>query len=156
MLLQAIISEYGEDGAKEVLRGIYDNAGDHIEESGSAPLKKVRAGEVAIGFGLRHQAVADKESGLPIDYVDPSEGTFTLTESVAVVDKKEEINSKAMDMARVMVEGARAELLKTYPLVLYEGEKQDSSNQSANEKTFQEPLTLELLEKHQKLSEECK
>ena len=55
-----------------------------------------------------------------------------------------------------MVEGARAELLKTYPLVLYEGEKQDSSNQSANEKTFQEPLTLELLEKHQKLSEECK
>ena len=69
------------------MRGIYDNAGDHIEESGSAPLKKVRAGEVAIGFGLRHQAVADKESGLPIDYVDPSEGTFTLTESVAVVDK---------------------------------------------------------------------
>lgn len=156
LLLQAIISEYGEDGAKDVLRGIYDNAGDHIEESGSAPLKKVRAGEVAIGFGLRHQAVADKESGLPIDYVDPSEGTFTLTESVAVVDKKEEINPKAMDMARVMVEGARAELLKTYPLVLYEGEKQDSSNQSANEKTFQEPLTLELLEKHQKLSEECK
>lgn len=72
------------------------------------------------------------------------------------MDKKEEINPKAMDMARVMVEGARAELLKTYPLVLYEGEKQDSSNQSANEKTFQEPLTLELLEKHQKLSEECK
>ena len=39
-------------------------------------LSKVRAGEVAVGFGLRHQAVADKEDGLPIDYVDPTEGKF--------------------------------------------------------------------------------
>ena len=66
-----------EDGAKEVLTGIYANAGDHIEDSGSAPLKKVRAGEVAIGFGLRQQAVADKADGLPIDYVDPAEGNFS-------------------------------------------------------------------------------
>ena len=36
---------------------VYKNAGPHIESSGSAPLKKVRAGEVAVGFGLRHQAV---------------------------------------------------------------------------------------------------
>ena len=94
LLIQALISEYGEDGAKEVLTGIYANAGDHIEDSGSAPLKKVRAGEVAIGFGLRQQAVADKADGLPIDYVDPAEGNFSLTESVAVIDKGEE--SKAL------------------------------------------------------------
>lgn len=68
LLIQAVISEYGEDGAKEILTSIYKNAGVHIEESGSGPIKKVRAGEVAIGFGLRHQAVADKEEGLPIDY----------------------------------------------------------------------------------------
>lgn len=60
LLIQGLISEYGEDGAKEVLTGIYANAGDHNEDSGSAPLKKVRAGEVAIGFGLRQQAVADQ------------------------------------------------------------------------------------------------
>ena len=53
LLVQGLISEYGEDGAKEVLTGIYENAGDHIEDSGSAPLKKVRAGEAAVGFGLR-------------------------------------------------------------------------------------------------------
>lgn len=47
---------------------------------GSAPLKLCRAGEVAIGFGLRHQAVADKANGQPIDYVDPTEGNFSLTE----------------------------------------------------------------------------
>ena len=45
LLIQALVSEYGEDGAKEVLTGIYDNAGPHIEESGSGPLKKVRAGK---------------------------------------------------------------------------------------------------------------
>ena len=55
LLLQALVSEYGEEGAKEVLTGIYENAGPHIEESGSGPLKKVRAGEVAVGFGLRQQ-----------------------------------------------------------------------------------------------------
>ena len=44
LLIQGLVSEYGEDGAKDVLKGIYENAGDHIEDSGSAPLKKVRAG----------------------------------------------------------------------------------------------------------------
>ena len=48
LLIQAIVSEYGEDGAKEVLSGIYKNAGPHIEDSGSGPIKKVRSGEVAI------------------------------------------------------------------------------------------------------------
>lgn len=156
LLMQAIVSEYGEDGAKEVLKGIYENAGDHIEESGSAPLKKVRAGEVAIGFGLRHQAVADKAKGLPIDYVDPTEGTFTLSESVAVVDKGDKTNTKAMEMSKVMVEKARADLLKTYPVALYEGETQDSEHKSANEKTFKEALTLDLLKQHQAISEAAK
>ena len=44
LLIQALVSEYGEEGAKEVLTGIYENVGDHLEDSGSAPLKKVRAG----------------------------------------------------------------------------------------------------------------
>lgn len=90
LLIQALVSEYGEDGARDALTGIYTNVGDHIEDSGSAPLKKVRAGEVAVGFGLRHQAVADKESGLPVDYIDPAEGNFSLTESAAVIDKGED------------------------------------------------------------------
>lgn len=67
---------------EKILADIYKNAGDHIETSGSGPLKLCRAGEVAIGFGLRHQAVADKTDGLPIDFADPSEGNFSLTESV--------------------------------------------------------------------------
>ena len=80
LLIQALVDAYGEDGAEETLAAIYDNCGAHIETSGSGPLKLCRAGEVAIGFGLRHQAVADKADGLPIDYVDPTEGNFSLTE----------------------------------------------------------------------------
>lgn len=156
LLIQGLISEYGEEGAKEVLTDIYKNAGDHIEESGSAPLKKVRAGEVAVGFGLRQQAVADKEAGLPVDFSDPAEGNFSLTESVAVVDKGEKSNPKAMEMAECIIEKGRSELQSYYPLALYEGENTDAENLSANPKVFEEPLTAELLKKHQELSEECK
>lgn len=157
LLIQALVSEYGEEGAKEVLKGIYENAGAHIEDSGSGPIKKVRAGEVAIGFGLRHQAVRDKNDGLPIDFVDPAEGNFSLTESVAVINKKGSERQKlAMKMAQCIIENGRKELLETYPNPLYQGETSDSANKSMYPKTFSEKLTAELLKKHQKLSEECK
>ena len=156
LLIQALVSEYGEDGAKEVLTGIYENAGPHIESSGSAPLKKVRAGEVAVGFGLRQQAVADKAEGLPVDFVDPTEGNFSLTESVAVIDKGENTNPLAQEMAECIITKGRTELQKYYPNALYEGETTDEANSSAYPKTFSEPLTIELLEKHQELSESCK
>ena len=155
LLMQALVSEYGENGAKDVLKGIYENAGAHIESSGSAPLKKIRAGEVAVGFGLRHQAVADKKDGLPVDYVDPKEGNFSLTESVAVIDKKE-ANPLAMEMAQCIVEKGRSELIRTYPNPIYEGEEADPEKQYAYPKVFPEKLTVSLLERHQELSEECK
>ena len=112
--------------------------------------------EVAIGFGLRHQAVADKAEGLPIDYVDPAEGNFSLTESVAVLDKGESTNPLAMEMAQCIIENGREELLQTYPNPLYEGETADPANQSANPSVFDEPLTFELFQAHQQLSESAK
>lgn len=156
LLIQALVDAYGEEGAQEVLTDIYENAGPHIEDSGSGPIKKVRSGEVAIGFGLRHQAVADKEEGLPVDYVDPIEGNFSLTESVAVIDKGEDTNEKAMDMAECIIKNGRAELQETYPNPLYEGETVDEANQSTYPREFKEPLTAELLERHQELSENSK
>lgn len=50
----------------------------------------------------------------------------------------------------------REELQSYYPNVLYNGEETDAANQSANPKVFPEKLTVDLLEKHQQLSEECK
>lgn len=156
LMIQSLISEYGEEGTKEILTAIYENAGAHIEQSGSGPIKKVRAGEVAIGFGLRHQAIADKAEGLPIDYVDPTEGNFTLTESLAVVDKDNETKALAMEMVQCILENGRTELMKYYPVPLYEGEKADADAISGNSKVFPEVLTVELLEKHRTLSESCK
>lgn len=156
LMVQSLISEYGEDGAKEVLTDMYKNAGAHIEQSGSGPIKKVRAGEVAIGFGLRHQAVADKADGLPVDFVDPTEGNFTLTEALGVVDKGDDTNELAMEMVQCIIENGRADLMTYYPVPLYEGETADSNAISANSKVFSEPLTVELLEKHRALSESCK
>lgn len=156
LLIQALVDACGEEGAKEALAAIYKNAGSHIETSGSGPLKLCRAGEVAVGFGLRHQAAADKAGGLPIDFIDPAEGNFSLTESVAVLDKGEKTNTLAMDMARCIVENGRKELQQTYPNPLYEGESSGGASQSANPKTFGEPLTFELFRRHQELSENAK
>lgn len=155
LMVQALVSEYGEDGAKQALSAIYKNAGPHLELSGSGPIKKIRSGEVAAGFGLRHQAVRDKKAGLPVDFVDPAEGNFALTESVAVINKKK-YNPTAMEMAECIIKNARAGIIKDYPVALYKGETVDPENQAANSKVFPETLTTELLKKHQELSESCK
>ena len=151
LLIQALVDAYGEDGAEETLAAIYDNCGAHIETSGSGPLKLCRAGEVAIGFGLRHQAVADKAKGLPVDYVDPKEGNFTLYEAAAVVDKGDKTNPNARKVVETIVKFGRTELLTYYPVALYKGETVTADNKPAHPASFSEPLTVELLQKHQKL-----
>ena len=149
LFVQDIAAEYGTDAeGQKIMNAIRENAGPNLELSGSGPLKKVMAGEVPIGFGLRHQAVANKAKGLPIDFVDPSEGNYTLTESVAVIDKGDETNPKAMKMAELIVTKARPGLLEIYPNVVYDGEKVAAENQIDNVQTYPEPLTAELLDKH--------
>ena len=126
LMTQAVLSAEGEEQGAKTIAAIEKNAGAHLEKSGSAPLKKLRAGEVAVGFGLRHQAVADKAKGLPIDYIDPTE-------------------------AETIIKHGRTELLKYYPVALYKGETVSAENKPANPKMYKEALTVELLEAHQKL-----
>ncbi|WP_141993978.1 extracellular solute-binding protein [Bacillus sp. B4EP4a] len=150
LLVQAIISQYGDAEGKKVLHDLIANSGPHLESSGSGPINKVQAGEVAAGFGLRYQAVMAKESGLPIKFVDPTEGNFSYTESVAVVKKDNEAKtSLAMKMAETISKDARKELLKHYPVALYEGEKVTEKNKPAHPKKYKQPLTVELLKQHQ-------
>lgn len=153
LMVMAIVNSYDDVEAREILMGIYRNAGPYLSQSGSAPLKNVRAGEVAIGFGLRHQALADKADGLPIEVVDPAEGTYSLSESVAVVNKGEGTNPLAQQIAAVLVDEGRPLLQQTYPKALYVGE--DSSGESVLARDSKVPLTVELLEKHQAFSDEC-
>ncbi|WP_438713505.1 ABC transporter substrate-binding protein [Enterococcus sp. AZ109] len=151
LLFQALIDNYGEDEAKTILTGIYKNTGDHLESSGSGPIKKVRLGEVALGFGLRHQAVKDKNEGLPIEFIEPTEGTYTLTESLAVIDKGDDTNPEAEEMLNTIMENGRQDLLAIYPSPIYDGEEADSVQVAQNQKIYPEELTAELLEQHQKL-----
>ncbi|XUB36363.1 iron(III) transport system substrate-binding protein [Enterococcus sp. DIV0876] len=153
LLFQALIDHYGESEAKTILKDIYENTGDHLESSGSGPIKKVRLGEVAIGFGLRHQAVKDKADGLPIDYIEPSEGTYTLTESLAVVDKGDKTNPTAEKMIQLILEKGRQELLEIYPSEIYQGEHADQAKIAKMPKVFPKDLTAELLKEHQGLVE---
>ncbi len=151
LMTQAAIAAEGPENGAKIIQAIEANAGAHLEKSGSAPLKKLRAGEVAVGFGLRHQAVADKKKGLPIDYVDPSEGNFTLHEAAAVVDKGDKTNPNAMKVVQTIIEKSRAEMIKVYPVALYQGETVPAEMRPANARAFPQPLTVELLQEHQKL-----
>lgn len=156
LMMQAIIDAYGED-ALDITKALVKNCGPHIESSGSGPIKKVRIGEVAVGFGLRHQAVADQKDGMPIQFIDPIEGNFSLTESIAVV-KNDNLQTQelAMKMAEVIIKDARKELIAYYPVALYESEVVDSMNEPGNSKIFALPLTVELLQAHQKLFKEAR
>ncbi|MCC8013862.1 MAG: extracellular solute-binding protein [Eubacterium sp.] len=156
LLVQDVISAYDEEEAKEIMTDILKNAGPHLESSGSGPIKKVRAGEVPVAFGLRHQAVRDKNDGLPIDYVDPTEGNFSLTESIAVIDHGDKTNPLAMEMAECIIKNGRAELLETYPTPIYEGETADAEAESKYPETFDEKLTVELLTEHKEFVDECR
>ena len=151
LMTQAVIADKGEAEGAKILQAIEKNAGAHLTKSGSAPLKLIRAGEVAVGFGLRHQAVADKTKGLPVDFIDPVEGNFMLTEAAAVVDKGDKTNPNAQKVVEVIIKNARPELLQYYPVALYKGETVSAENKPANPKQFPEALTVELLQKHQKL-----
>ena len=53
-----------------------------------------------------------KKDGMPIPLIDPVEGNYALTESVAVIDKKKKTNPLAMEMAECIVKYAREELLR--------------------------------------------
>ena len=151
-----LIADYGETQTKEILHAIYENAGPHLEMSGSAPLKKVRAGEVALGYGLRHQAVKDKRKGLPIDFIDGEEGSYSMTESVAMIDKGKNTNPLAEEMLKTMIEKGRADLIKDYPVPIYAGEGVAAENVVPNGKVFAESLTAELFTKHREISESAK
>ncbi|GLC87616.1 extracellular solute-binding protein [Lysinibacillus piscis] len=148
LLVQAIINEYGEQEGKQVLADLIKNAGPHIESSGSGPIKKVKTGEVAAGFGLRIQAINAKKEGLPIEYIDPTEGNFTLTESVAVVDKEDD-EKLAKEIAKVIATEARPDLLTQYPVALYPKEEVQSEYIPAHLKKWDTTLTVDLLEQHQ-------
>lgn len=151
LLVQALIDTYGETEGRVLLSKIIKNSGPHLEQSGSGPLKKVRSGEVAIAFGLRHQAIKDKAAGLPVDFIDPTEGNYVLKEAIARVDHGK--NELADQMVATLLNKGRKAIFAIYQTPIYPGEVSPAAQEAAP-KEFPEKLTVSLLEKHQKLFEE--
>lgn len=157
LLVQGVIGAYGEEEGKEIMNGIINNSESHIESSGSAPLKKVSVGEVAIGFGLRHQAILYKKQGKAIDFVDPLEGNYSLTEAVAVLKKDDKDRQElSMRMTEVILNKARKKLINNYPIPLYKGEIVEDFNKPSYPKKFEKNLTAELLNEHQEFFNKSK
>ncbi|MGO3635854.1 MAG: ATP-binding cassette domain-containing protein [Pseudolactococcus laudensis] len=149
LMIQALIDTYGESEAKTIFAKILDNVGPNLEDSGSGPIKKLRTGEVAVGFGLRQQGIVDEKAGLPIKVVEVKEGNYLLTESVALL-KHKTMNPNAIKVAEILTNDTRKALQEYYPAALYQGEDATAA------KRFPKPLTLELLKSHQVFAEEAK
>ncbi len=62
-----------------------------------------------------------------MDFVDPTEGNFTLTEGIGIIDKGDDTNKLAMEMVRCIIENGRSKLMEYYPVPLYNGEKQTTT-----------------------------
>ena len=61
-----------------------------------------------------------------------------------------------MEMAECIIKEGRKGIQTYYPNPIYEGEESDPMAVSSYPKVFSEKLTVDLLERHQKLSDECK
>ncbi|MCL2676569.1 MAG: extracellular solute-binding protein [Streptococcaceae bacterium] len=146
LMVQALIQNYGQNEAKTILTGLIKNAGAQIQQSGSAPVKSVESGEVAIAYGLREQGELDSKT-MPIKVVDPTEGNYVLTESVAVVNHKN-MNPDAEKAAEIIATKSRADMIKQYPVKLFNGETVPTTSNNEHVKFFNQPLTTDLLKQH--------
>lgn len=149
LIIQSILGAYGQEEGRKILEKIIKNTGPHLESSGSGPLKKVESGEVAVGIGLRAQAVKSAQNGNPIQFVDPKEGNYSLVEAAAVVNKGGEKQQKAQEILQTIQQNSREELLKEYPVPLYEGEEVNEKQRPKYPRKWKKRLSVKLLEKHQ-------
>ncbi len=156
LVIQSILGQYGKEEGSKILKKLIENTGPHLESSGSGPLKKVESGEVSVGIGLRAQAVKSEQNGNPIHFIDPKEGNYSLVEAAAVVKKGGEKQQKAQKMVQTIQQYGRENLLKTYPVPLYQGEKVEKAHKPKHPKKWNERLTVELLEKHQDIFNDAK
>ncbi|MGL6064472.1 MAG: extracellular solute-binding protein [Fusobacteriaceae bacterium] len=147
LMVQSIIDNYTEEEAKEIIEGIKINAGPHIESSGSAPIKKVQSGEIAIGVGIRHQAIIRKEQGIPVEIIDPKEGNYTITESVALINDNPH-SRKVLEI--ITSKEVHEKILLVNAFKIYE-EDVVPTNSTMNPKIFSKHLTENLLNEHIKI-----
>lgn len=155
LVIQSILGSYGNEEGSKILAQLIENVGPHLESSGSGPLEKVESGEVAVGIGLRAQAVKSEDKGNPIRYIDPKEVNYSLIEAAAVVNKGGDKQQKAQEMVQTIQQHGREDLLKMYPVPLYKNEKVAKNQRPTYPKKWNDSLSVDLLEKHQDIFKEA-
>ncbi|MCL1894088.1 MAG: putative 2-aminoethylphosphonate ABC transporter substrate-binding protein [Holophagaceae bacterium] len=93
LTVSGLIQLLGEERAFEYLDKLHENVAMYLH-SGSAPAKKVGAGEFAIGISYGYAAVSQKKKGYPIEVIFPAEGSGWDVEANALI-KKEAIKDEA-------------------------------------------------------------
>ncbi|MDN8848591.1 ABC transporter substrate-binding protein, partial [Staphylococcus aureus] len=63
---------------------------------------------------------------------------------------------KAQEMVQTIQQHGREDLLKIYPVPLYQGEEVERAQKPKHPKKWDERLTVELLEKHQDIFNDAK
>lgn len=145
LMVQALIQTYGKNEAENILSGMIRNAGSMMTNSGSAPVQNIESGQVAVSYGLRVQG-EKATTKMPVSIVDPTEGNFVLTESVAVL-QHEKIKPEAKKAAEILSTKTRSEMIDQYPIALFNNEEKPSLK-SDRVKFFDQTLTTDLLKEH--------
>ncbi|HEV7320333.1 MAG TPA: ABC transporter substrate-binding protein [Ensifer sp.] len=82
--LATLVQLFGEDEAFRFMAALNRNI-DQYTTAGSAPVKAAARGETLIGISFMHDAVTQKQAGLPLVIVAPCEGTGYEIGAVSIV-----------------------------------------------------------------------
>ena len=106
IFLKSLVNAWGEDEAFDYFRNLSENV-LQFTSSGSGPINMLLRGEAAIGFGITHQAVTERNRGASFDVVIFDEGTpynmygnAVLKKSVAKPGVMEVFNYLSTDLSR--------------------------------------------------------
>ncbi|MBQ9118304.1 MAG: extracellular solute-binding protein [Clostridia bacterium] len=121
------VNEWGEDGALEYVDKLHGNL-KQFTESGSGPIKLLRQGEIAVGLALTFQAVNESNSGQPLKWVFPEEGSpYSLTGTSIIKGRRK--NKDVEEVFSYIANQALVHDKEEYsPEEIYKGQKNNIPN----------------------------
>jgi iron(III) transport system substrate-binding protein len=85
VIIATLVQLMGEDEAFEYMKKLHANINAYTR-SGTAPIKAVARGETGVSLSFVHDAVTEKNAGLPAEYNTPCEGTGYEIGSMSIID----------------------------------------------------------------------
>lgn len=85
VIIATLVQLMGEDAAFDYMKKLHANINAYTR-SGTAPIKAVARGETGVSLSFVHDAVTEKNAGLPAEYNTPCEGTGYEIGSMSIID----------------------------------------------------------------------